>query len=71
MAKRKDSEAPSGFNANDGKKTCVTMGNIWDLRLTGLDYDRPNKAFSDHYRLKNITAKDFLLTWNDTERASG
>jgi hypothetical protein len=39
----------AGSNANDGKKTCVTMGNIWELCLTSLDYhDQLNKAFSDH-----------------------
>jgi hypothetical protein len=71
MVKRKDTETPSGSNANDGKKTCVTMGNIWELRLSGLEYDRLDKAFSDHCKEKNITAKDFFLTCNDTERAAG
>jgi hypothetical protein len=72
MARKRGNDPSTGSNAkNDGnKKTCV-MGNIWELCLTGLDYDRLDKAFGDHCREKNITTKDFFLRWNDDERAAG
>jgi hypothetical protein len=57
-AKRK-----SGSKAKDGKKskkTCVTMGNIWELCLTGSEHDRLVKAFSDHCKEKNIAPQDFF-----------
>jgi hypothetical protein len=72
MARKRGNDPSTGSNAkNDGnKKTCL-MGNIWELCLTGLDYDRLDKAFGDHCREKNITTKDFFLRWNDGERAAG
>jgi hypothetical protein len=71
MAKKRKSGSKAKDGKKTGKKTCVTMGNIWELRLTGSEYNRLDKAFSDHCKEKNITVKDFFLTWNDTERAAG
>jgi hypothetical protein len=70
MARKRGNDPSTGSNAKNGKKTCV-MGNIWEMRLTGSDYERLDKAFKDHCRDKNITPKDFFLRWNDDERAAG
>jgi hypothetical protein len=46
----------------------VTMGNLWEHRLSAEDDKNLTKEFADYCKEKNITTKDLFLICSDEER---